>query len=79
MNSEKLQKWALIAEVIGGLAVVITLGIVAFELNQSTKQQELNTSALEITAYQELINSIIDINTLVITVPELRRASTSSP
>ena len=74
MENQQLQKWALIAEVIGGLAVVVSLGVVAFELNQSTEQQELNTSALEIAAYQELINSIIEINTLSITVPELRQA-----
>ena len=71
MNKNKLQVWALAAEIIGGIAVVISLGVVAFELNQSNDQAELNTNALEISAYQNLINSIININTLIATDSEL--------
>ncbi len=74
MKSEQLQKWALVAEVVGALAVVVSLGIVTFELNQSTRQQELNTNALEIAAYQELINIIIEINSNVVSNPDLRMA-----
>jgi hypothetical protein len=58
MNKDKLQVWALAAEIIGGIAVVVSLGVVAFELNQSNAQAKLNTNALEISAYQSLINSI---------------------
>ena len=64
MNSERLQKWALGAEIAGGLAVVATLIAVAVELNQGNLQQELNTKALEIAAYQDLqasFNSLVSI------------------
>ncbi len=73
MKNDSLQSWALGAEIVGGLAVVITLGIVAFELNQSTRQAELNTSALEISAYQNLIESIIGLNSLIVTDTNLAR------
>ena len=71
MNKDKLQVWALAAEIIGGIAVVVSLAVVAFELNQSNAQAELNTNALEISAYQSLINSIIDQNTLIASDPQL--------
>ena len=73
MTSEQLQKWALAAEIIGGIAVVVSLGVVAFELNQGTKQAELNTNALEITAYQSMINGIVNINSILVTDPDLAR------
>lgn len=82
MDKDKLQVWALGAEIIGGLAVVLSLGVVAYELNQSNFQAELNTRALEISAYQSLINSIIDKNTLIASDPELvtiRLKSSSNP
>ena len=71
MNRDNLQVWALAAEIVGGIAVVVSLAIVAFELNQSNVQAELNTNALEISAYQSLINSIIDQNTLIASDSEL--------
>ncbi len=71
MDKEKLQVWALAAEIIGGIAVVFSLGVVGYELNQSNAQAELNTNALEISAYQSLINSIIDQNTIIATDPGL--------
>jgi len=67
MENLKLQKWALTAEIIGGLAVVISIGFVAFELNQNTDEAALNTRVLEIAAFENLTQSIIDINNLVIT------------
>lgn len=82
MNRDKLQVWALAAEIIGGIAVVVSLGVVAFELNQSNVQAELNTNALEISAYQNLINSIIDQNNLIASDSELaaiRVKSSSNP
>lgn len=66
MSSEKLQKWALVAEIVAGIAVVISLAVVAYELRQSTNQERLNTAALEISTYQDLNRSIADLSTLVI-------------
>jgi len=80
--NEKLQRWALTAEIVGGLTVVVSLAIVAYELNQSTKEARLSTNALEISAYQSLIDSIIDLNNLIATdtdLAELRLKSSVSP
>lgn len=74
MSSNKLEKWALLAEIIGGIAIVISLGVVAFELNQGTKQAVLNTSALEIASYQDLIDSISNLNEIALNNPELGAA-----
>ena len=37
MSNDKLQKWALMAEIIGAVAVVFSLIYVAFELNENTR------------------------------------------
>ena len=82
MDKDRLQVWALGAEIIGGIAVILSLGVVAYELNQSNLQAELNTNALEISAYQSLINSIIDQNSLIASDTELaaiRLKSASNP
>lgn len=50
MNENNLKIWALGAEIVGGIAVILSLGVVAYELNQSNVQAELNTNALEISA-----------------------------
>lgn len=62
--------------------MVVSLAIVAYELNQSTKEARLSTNALEISAYQSLIDSIIDLNNLIATdtdLAELRLKSSVSP
>lgn len=66
MGSDRLQKWALGAEILGGLAVVATLIAVAIELNQGNQQQQLNTNALEIAAYQNLVGSFNNLVSMVI-------------
>ena len=43
MSSEELQKWALTAEIIGGLAIVITLIFLVFETRQNTRATEAQT------------------------------------
>lgn len=42
---EKLQEYALVAEIISALAVVAGLVFVGLEINQSTEQNALNTRA----------------------------------
>lgn len=59
---EKLQEFALVAEIISALAVVAGLIFVGLEISQSTDQAALNTRALETAAYQDLIGQILDIN-----------------
>ena len=53
MNREKLQDWALIAEIVSGAAIIITLAILVLELQRSTV-------AIERATYSEIAQSIID-------------------
>ncbi|MBT8115894.1 MAG: hypothetical protein KJP04_10945 [Arenicella sp.] len=46
------------------IAVVVSLVFVGFEIRNSSEQVEQNTQALQISAYQDLIGRIVEINTL---------------
>lgn len=70
MANENLQKWALIAEIVGGTAVIISLIFVGLEIRQSSEETVQNTIALEVGAYQDLISQISDMNILIIQDPE---------
>jgi hypothetical protein len=70
MNSENLKKWALVAEIISGVAIVISLVFVGLQINQSTNETTQNTKALEANAYQDLISQISSMNMLIIQDPE---------
>ena len=65
----KLSTWA---EVVGVIAVVISLALLTWELNQANNQTALNTRALELAAYQQLIERISEFNLATIQNPELR-------
>jgi len=69
-----LQKWALIGEISGAVAVVVSLVFVGYQLKQSNEQSAQNTRALELSAYQQLIDGISDFNALTIENIELRVA-----
>jgi hypothetical protein len=60
---EKLQQYALIAEIIGGIAIVASLIFVGMEIRQNAEVSRVN-------AYQELIAQITLINTLRVQDPE---------
>ena len=53
-------------EIVSAIAIVISLIFVGFEIKNSSEQMELNTQAIRITAYQDLIGRIVDINKLAI-------------
>ena len=53
-------------EVIGFVALIASLVFVGLETRNSTKQSAQNTQAMEIAAYQELTNSISEMNALAI-------------
>ena len=55
-----------IAEAIGFGAIILSLYLVAVETREATEQTRLNTQALEIAAYHSLIDSISDMNKLVV-------------
>ena len=73
-NDVNLQKWAFIAEISGAAAVVVSLLFVGYQIMQSNEQAALNTRALEMTAYQQLIDGISDFNVLTIENEVLRSA-----
>lgn len=66
MENKVLKKWALIAEIAGGIAVILSLIFVGFQIQQSAEETALNTRALEATAYQNLIGQIESMTTLII-------------
>ena len=70
MNNENLQRWALVAEIVGGIAVVLSLVFVGFQIQQSSEETAMNTRALQATAYQNLIAQIESMNILIIQDPE---------
>ncbi len=51
MKTERLQQWALAAEVIGGIAVVVTLGFLVLETRE-------NTNAIQAQTYQSLTSEL---------------------
>jgi hypothetical protein len=53
-------------EVIGFIAIIASLVFVGMETRNGARQTELNTRAIEIAAYQDLIDNISDINRLTV-------------
>jgi hypothetical protein len=47
MKNKQLQKWALAAEIISAVAIIVTLGFLTFEMRE-------NTNAIQAQTYQEL-------------------------
>ena len=66
MNNERLKKWALISEIVGGIAVVASLVFLIFEINHNTSESQLNTQAIEVSVYQDLISNIMSLNESII-------------
>ena len=64
-------RWKDLLESIGFAAIVASLIFVGIETRNSTKQAELNTQALEIASYQELMDNIAELNLLVVGNPEV--------
>jgi hypothetical protein len=62
----KLEKYALIAEIASGIAIVLTLVILIVEVREGSQQTALNTQALRVSNYQDLIAQINELNVLQI-------------
>jgi len=79
MRAERFRLWL---EAISATAVIVTLGLVTLELRASTAQAALNTRALEVAAYQDLISQISDLSRISIENPdfvELRVRAAANP
>ena len=59
MKSEKLKSWALIAEIIGGIAVIVTLVFLVVETRE-------NTNALKAQTYQDLMQQVNNFREIIL-------------
>ena len=64
------QQWKDVLEAIGFLAIIGSLYFVGIETRHTARQTALNTQAVEISAYQELISNISNSNALSIGDPD---------
>ena len=58
----KEPRYKVLAEILSAAAVVLSLVFVGLEVRETARQTELNTEALQITAYQDLIAQIGQFN-----------------
>ncbi|MEZ5518164.1 MAG: hypothetical protein R3F41_11945 [Gammaproteobacteria bacterium] len=70
MRTDKLQTWALAAEIVGGIAVVVSLAFVGLQVRQSSVESNLNTRAIEANSYQDLNSQIAAVSFEIMTNPE---------
>jgi hypothetical protein len=67
----KLERWALIAEILSAVAVVVSLIFVGLQVRQGADETALNTKAIQTSAYQDLAAQISNLNVVLIENPEL--------
>ena len=67
----KREQWKDLMEGIGFMAIVASLIFLGVETRNNAIQAELNTRALQIAAYQDLIDNIAAMNILTISDPEV--------
>ena len=67
----RLEKWALIAEIISAITIVISLIFVGLQVRQGADETALNTRAIETSAYQDLTAQHSELNSLVIQYPHV--------
>jgi hypothetical protein len=58
----KLERWALIAEIISAIAIVASLIFVGVQVRQAANVTSLNTRAVEGQVYQDLVAQITNLN-----------------
>lgn len=68
---ERLQEYALLAEIIGGIAIVASLIFVGFQVQQAAEETALNTRQMQADAYQDLVSQITSLNQLGVTNPQV--------
>lgn len=68
---EKLQEYALIAEIISAVCIVMSLIFVGMQINQSAEETALNTKSIQAEAYQDLLTQIGAPNIVLLENPEL--------
>ncbi len=73
MSNDKLQKWALIAEIIGGLAIVISLVFVGFEIRHSAEETRQAAKITRAATSLQLKQDWVELNLTAASSPELAK------
>lgn len=66
-----IEEWAAIAEIIGGLAVLVSLIYLAYEVRQNTRQLEMNLAAERLMAFERTAQISNDMRELLVTNAEV--------
>lgn len=73
MVQNKLQDYALVAEILSAVAVVASLMFVGLQIQQGSAETALNTRAIESNAYQNLVAQIGSLNAIIIENPDFAK------
>lgn len=73
MSNDKLQKWALIAEVIAAVAVVVSLVFVGMQIRHSAEETRQNAEATRAATVLQLKQSWVSLNAMLAANLELQR------
>jgi hypothetical protein len=73
MSNERLQKWALIAEIIGGIAIVMSLIFVGYEVRNSAAETRQAAEVTRAATVLQLKQAWVDFNLMQAANPELGR------
>lgn len=80
---DKLQEYALLAEIISAVAIVTSLIFVGLQIQQNSEETSLNTRASSANAYQQIIAQVLNMNEMLAENPELeeivRKAENGEP
>ena len=76
---EKLQEYALIAEIIGAIAIVISLLFVGLQISQSNEETALNTKAIQSSVRQSILHEDLEGLYLYMDYPYLNKRVDISP
>jgi len=70
MSNERLQRWALLAEIIGALGIIASLLFVGVQVRLSAEQTALNTRQMQANAFSDLMQNVARLNEIAIEYPE---------
>ena len=76
---EKLQEYALLAEIISAIAIIISLIFVGFQIRQSAKETALNTEAIQSSVRQTMLSEDREAIRMVIDYPSLNQRTNLTP
>lgn len=66
-----IEQWAAVAEIVGGIAVLISLIYLASQIRQNTKQLEMNLKSLRLKAFERTVESGNRVREILITNGEV--------